>query len=602
MDGSRQDGKVAARGSDLRFIAQGFGTYRRDAVLAGLCVFVETSLELLIPFLMSSVIDEGISGASPYVVWTGGAAMLACAAAALLLGAGYARFSARAAMGLGANLRRAEFAQVQRFDFSNLDDFESSSLVTRMTTDVTVIQNALVTGFRPLLRGPVMLVMGLLLSCVMSVRLAVVFLAIVPVLAVVLFFIVRHVGPLYRVLQGVMDRLNDAVQEDLTAIRVIKAYVREAHVAERFSHVNSVLAATATRTFSGAVLNTPVFQLAMYTACVSILWTGGNMIMAGQLTVGTLTGFMSYVLQIMNSLMMISNVFLLMARALTSIRRVREVLDEKPAISSPEHALTEVPDGSVDFDYVGFRYSASAQKDVLSDVTLHLPAGSTVGVLGATGSGKTTLVQLIARLYDVTSGGVAVGGHDVREYDLAALRDAVGIVLQKNVLFSGTVRQNLQWGAPDASDDELLEACRVACVDEFLDRIGGLDGDLGQGGVNVSGGQKQRLCIARALLKRPRVLVFDDSTSAVDTATDAKIRAHLVALTDVTKIVIAQRVASVQDADKIVILDDGRVHVVGTHQELLATDPIYQELYESQIGSGIHGEKTGEAGEAADGR
>ena len=421
-------------------------------------------------------------------------------------------------------------------------------------------------------------------------------------LAVVLFFIVRRVGPLYRVLQGVMDRLNDALQEDLTAIRVIKAYVREDHVARRFSEVNSDLAATATRTFSGAVLNTPVFQLAMYTACVGILWTGGNMIMAGQLTVGTLTGFMSYVLQIMNSLMMISNVFLLMARALTSIRRVREVLDEKPAISSPEHALTEVPDGSVDFDHVGFRYSASAQKDVLSDVTLHLPAGSTVGVLGATGSGKTTLVQLIARLYDVTSGGVAVGGHDVREYDLAALRDAVGIVLQKNVLFSGTVRQNLQWGAPDASDEELLEACRVACVDEFLDRIGGLDGDLGQGGVNVSGGQKQRLCIARALLKRPRVLVFDDSTSAVDMATDAKIRAHLAALADVTKIVIAQRVASVRDADKIVILDDGRVHAVGTHEELLAADPIYQELYESQIGSGIHGEKTGDAREAADGR
>ena len=584
----------------LRFIARSFGAYRKDALKAAACVFVETSLELLIPFLMSSVIDEGIAQANAWVVWTRGAGMLACAGVALLLGTGYARFSARAAMGLGANLRRAEFAQVQRFSFSNLDEFESSSLVTRMTTDVTVIQNAMVTGFRPLLRGPVMLVMGLLLSCVMSARLAVVFFAVVPVLAVVLVLIVRHVGPLYRVLQGVMDRLNDALQEDLTAIRAIKAYVREDHVAERFSEVNADLAGTATRTFGGAVLNTPVFQLAMYAACVGILWVGGNMILAGQLKVGTLTGFMSYVLQIMNSLMMISNVFLLMARALTSIERVREVLDEQPSITSPERPVTEVPDGSVDFDHVSFKYSADAEKCVLENVTLHLPAGSTVGVLGGTGSGKTSLVQLVARLYDVTSGGVAVGGHDVREYDLAALRDAVGIVLQKNVLFSGTVRENLRWGCPDATDEELLEACRVACADEFLDRIGGLDGDLGQGGVNVSGGQKQRLCIARALLKHPRVLVFDDSTSAVDMATDARIRAHLAALSGVTKIVIAQRVASVMDADKIVILDDGRVHAVGTHEELLAADPIYQELYESQIGSGIHGSETGE--EAEDGR
>lgn len=576
--------------SDLRFIYQSLGTYRKDAACAGLCVFVETSLELLIPFLMSSVIDRGIAGANAYVVWTRGAAMLACAAVALVLGQIYARFSARAAMGLGASLRHAEFAQVQRFSFSNLDDFESSSLVTRMTTDVTVIQNALVTGFRPLLRGPVMLVMGLLLSCVMSAQLAVVFFAVVPVLAVVLFFIVRHVGPLYRVLQHSMDTLNDALQEDLTGIRAIKAYVREGYVADRFAQVNSSLAQTATKTFAGAVLNTPVFQLAMYAACVGILWVGGNMILAGQLTVGTLTGFMSYVLQIMNSLMMISNVFLLMARALTSIQRVREVLDERPSITSPERALAQVPSGSVDFEDVSFKYSAEGEKNVLEGVTLHLDGGSTVGILGATGSGKTTLVQLIARLYDVSEGVVRVGGHDVREYDLTALRDAVGVVLQKNVLFSGTVRDNLRWGNPEATDEELQQACRTVCADEFLDRIGGLDGDLGQGGVNVSGGQKQRLCIARALLKHPRVLIFDDSTSAVDMATDAKIRAHLSALADVTKIVIAQRVASVMDADRIVILDDGRVHAVGTHEELLARDPIYQELYESQIGSGIHGE------------
>lgn len=575
---------------DIAFIARSFGPYRRDFVGAGICVFFESVLELLIPLLMASIIDDGLATGDASIVWTRGAAMLGCALAALALGGGYARLSARAAMGLGANLRRAEFAHIQDFAFSNLDSFESSSLVTRMTTDVTVIQNALVMGFRPMLRGPSMLVMGLVLSFVMSARLAVIFCVVLPFLAVVLFLIVRHVGPLYAVLQGVMDRLNDALQEDLRAIRAIKAFVREDWTQARFDEVNRAYSTTATRTFGGAVLNTPVFQVSMYVTCVSILWIGGNLILVGELQVGTLTGFMSYVLQIMNSLMMISGVFLLLARALTSIRRVREVLDERPAISSAEGAATTVADGSVVFDHVSFKYHADARKDVLEDISLSFPAGSTIGVLGATGSGKSSLVQLVARLYDVSSGSVRVGGRDVRDYDLAALRDAVGVVLQRSVLFSGTVRDNLRWGNPDATDAELLEACRIACADEFLERIGGLDADLGQGGDNVSGGQRQRLSIARTLLKRPKVLVFDDSLSAVDMATDARIRAGLVGLADVTKITVAQRVNSVMDCDQIVILDDGCVHAVGTHAELLASDPIYQELYESQIGSGIHGE------------
>ena len=575
---------------DIAFIARSFGPYRRDFVGAGICVFFESVLELLIPLLMASIIDDGLATGDASIVWTRGAAMLGCALAALALGGGYARLSARAAMGLGANLRRAEFAHIQDFAFSNLDSFESSSLVTRMTTDVTVIQNALVMGFRPMLRGPSMLVMGLVLSFVMSARLAVIFCVVLPFLAVVLFLIVRHVGPLYAVLQGVMDRLNDALQEDLRAIRAIKAFVREDWTQARFDEVNRAYSTTATRTFGGAVLNTPVFQVSMYVTCVSILWIGGNLILVGELQVGTLTGFMSYVLQIMNSLMMISGVFLLLARALTSIRRVREVLDERPAISSAEGAATTVADGSVDFDHVSFKYHADARKDVLEDISLSFPAGSTIGVLGATGSGKSSLVQLVARLYDVSSGSVRVGGRDVRDYDLAALRDAVGVVLQRSVLFSGTVRDNLRWGNPDATDAELLEACRIACADEFLERIGGLDADLGQGADNVSGGQRQRLSIARTLLKRPKVLVFDDSLSAVDMATDARIRAGLAGLADVTKITVAQRVNSVMDCDQIVILDDGRVHAVGTHAELLASDPIYQELYESQIGSGIHGE------------
>ena len=574
----------------VRLIARFLGPYRRDFLLAVLCVAAETSLELFIPILMAQVVDQGIMAADLHVVLVNGALMLLCAAAALALGLAYARFSARAAMGLGANLRAAEYAHLQTFSFANIDDFEGSSLVTRLTTDVTVVQNALVTGTRPLVRGPSALVAGIVYAFLMSPELAVVFCVVVPLLAVAMLSVVARVAPRYRVLQRAMDQLNDALQEDLAAIRVIKAYVREGHVAERFAAVNAHLADTATRTFRTAVLNVPILQGAMYATSVAILLFGGQMILAGTLTVGAFTGFMSYVLQIVNSLMMISNVFLMLARAVTSVERVREVLDEEPTLTSPPGALAAVPDGSVAFDHVCFKYAADAEKDVLSDVCLDIAAGSTVGVLGGTGSGKTTLVQLIARLYDVTAGAVRVGGHDVRAYDLAALRDAVAVVLQKNVLFSGTVRENLAWGDADATDAQMLEACRLARADEFLERIGGLDGVLGQGGAGVSGGQRQRLCIARALLKHPRVLILDDSTSAVDMATDATIRENLARLTDVTKIVIAQRVASVMDADKIVVLDDGRVHACGTHEELLATDLIYQEIYESQVGSGISGE------------
>ena len=574
----------------MRLIAHFLGPYRRDFLLAVLCVAAETSLELFIPMLMAQVVDLGITAGNLRVVLVDGALMLVCAAAALGLGLAYARFSARASMGLGARLREAEYAHLQTFSFANIDDFEASSLVTRLTTDVTVVQNALVTGTRPLVRGPSALVAGIVYAFVMSPELAVVFCVVVPLLAVAMLSVVARVAPRYRVLQRAMDQLNDALQEDLAAIRVIKAYVREGHVAERFAAVNEHLADTATRTFRTAVLNVPILQGAMYATSVAILLFGGQMILAGTLTVGAFTGFMSYVLQIVNSLMMISNVFLMLARAVTSVERVREVLDEEPTLASPEGALREVPDGSVVFEHVCFKYAEDAEKDVLSDVCLDIPAGLTVGVLGGTGSGKTALVQLVARLYDVTSGTVRVGGHDVRAYDLAALRDAVAVVLQKNVLFSGTVRENLAWGDAGATDEQMLEACRLARADEFLDRIGGLDGELGQGGSGVSGGQRQRLCIARALLKHPRVLILDDSTSAVDMATDASIRENLARLAGVTKIVIAQRVASVMDADKIVVLDDGRVHACGTHDELLATDPIYQEIYESQVGSGISGE------------
>ena len=445
-------------------------------------------------------------------------------------------------------------------------------------------------GVRPLLRSPVMLVAGLVLACAMSARLAVVFFVILPLLAAALGLIVHHVAPQYAVLQGVMDRLNETLQEDLVAIRAIKAYVREGHVAKRFEDVNASLADTATHTFGGAVLNMPVFQAAMAVANVGLLWFGGQMVASGEIGVGTLTGFMSYVLLIMNSLNMISSVFLLLARAVTSVGRVCEVLREEPAMDPNPAGAKEVSDGSVELRDVSFKYSAGARRNVLEHVTLRFEPGSTVGILGGTGSGKSSLVQLLPRLYDATEGTVCVGGRDVRDYDVHALRAGVGMVLQKNVLFSGTVRDNLRWGNPKASDQEILQACRVACVDEFLDRIGGLDADLGHGGGNVSGGQKQRLCIARTLLAHPKVMAFDDSTSAVDTATDARIRAGLARLRDVTKVIIAQRVSSVMDADQIVILDDGRVHATGTHAQLLASDPIYQELYYSQNTTGDDGD------------
>ena len=572
---------------ELKRLLSYLGPYRRDLFLVGLLVLVETAFELVIPVLMADLIDVGVENRDLHYIVVKGIQMGVCALLALITGLLYARFAVRAAYGWGARIREAQYAKVQDSAFSNLDRFESSSLVTRMTTDVTVLQNAINGGLRPLVRSPVMLVMGLWLSFWMNARLALIFVVTAPILALILFFVVRKVAPMYSRLQKAMDKLNNVVQEGLTAIRAVKAFVRGEYEEEKFQTVNEELMATSQRTFHFAVLNLPAFQFTMYTAIVLILWFGGGMILDGGLQVGELTGFLSYVLQVMNSFMMISNVFLLLTRSLASAHRIAEVLEEKPVLTSPDQPVEEVPDGSVDFEGVSFKYHAEAKEYALSGVDLHIRAGQTVGILGGTGSAKTTLVQLIPRLYDATEGVVKVGGHDVKEYDLTSLRDAVGIVLQKNVLFSGTVRENLQWGDPSADDERLWEACRAACADEFLERMpDGLDTDLGQGGVNVSGGQKQRLCIARALLKRPKILIFDDSTSAVDTATEGKIRSALAKLTGVTKIIIAQRITSVMHTDLIVILEDGKIHAAGTHEELLHHDPIYQEIYASQMKGG----------------
>ncbi len=569
---------------DLRVLARYLAPCRRDFAAAVALLLAECCLEMAIPLLMSRAIDGGVAAGDAAFLCRQGVLMALCAGLALAAGFLYARFAARGAYRFGAGLRQAEYEKVQRFAFSNLDRFSSSSLVTRMTTDITVMQNAVNGGLRPMVRGPVMLLLGVGLSFLMNAKLALVFVVSTPILGAVLALIVHKVGPLYGRQQQAMDRLNSRIQEGLTGIRAIKAFVRGEYEEARFQEVSQELSDASRATFQNAVLNLPCFQLVMYTAVAAILWFGGRFIMEGEMLVGELTGFLSYVLQVMNSLMMISNVFLLLTRSLTSARRIGQVLEEEPDLEEAARPVREVPDGSIDFDRVSFQYQAGAEKYALREVDLHIQAGETVGILGGTGSAKSTLVQLIPRLYDATEGTVRVGGRDVRSYSLSALRDAVGIVLQKNVLFSGTVRDNLKWGDPEADDGALWAACRAACADEFLERMPkGLDTDLGQGGVNVSGGQKQRLCIARTLLKNPKILIFDDSTSAVDTATEGKIRQALAQRRDVTKLIIAQRLTSVMEADKIVILEDGRIHAVGTHRELLASDPIYQEIYRSQM-------------------
>ena len=573
--------------NDLRLIFRYGKPYRRDLWAAAGLIFIECIFEMVIPVLMSTLVDEGVPSHNMAIILRQGGLMALCAVLALITGLLYARYAARFANGFAAELRLAEYTAVQKFDFANLDHFSSASLVTRMTTDATVLLNAINAGLRPFVRSPVMLAMGLGMAFLLSPKLTIVFLITTPILTILLTLIVCKVGPLYGRQQSAVDHLNSRIQESLTAIRAIKAFVRGDYENEQFNAVNTELSDASTETFRYAVLNLPAFQTIMYTAIVCIMWFGGGFILQGNMSVGQLTAFLSYVLQVLNSVMMFSGAFLQMTRSLASARRIREVLTEQPDLANAADPLETVPNGQIDFEGVSFKYNAAAQKSALSDITLHIPAGATVGIIGGTGSAKTTLVQLIPRLYDATEGTVKVGGRDVRDYDLTALRDAVGIVLQKNLLFSGTIRDNLKWGNPDAAEEQLWTACRAAHADEFLDRMpDGLDTDLGQGGVNVSGGQKQRLCIARTLLKHPKVLIFDDSTSAVDTATESGIRRALAELTDVTKLIIAQRISSVQSADLIVILEDGRLHAVGTHAELLEKDTIYQEIYYSQMKGG----------------
>ena len=558
--------------------------YKMYAVLSCICVAFETLFELIIPMIMADIIDVGVANGDQAYILERGLQMVFCAGISLVLGIGYARFAALCGQGLGAELRKAEYRKIQEFSFSNTDKFSTSSLVTRLTSDVTLIQNAVSNGIRPLIRAPLMMVTGMILSFLLNAKLALVFFVAAPTLGICLWLVIRKVRPLYTRMQSAIDLVNRMIQENLTAIRVVKAYVREDYEKVKFAQVNQELKSISEKSFRTAVLNMPAMQLVMYTTIICILWFGGKLIFAGEMQVGELTGFLSYVLQILNSLMMISNVFLMLTRAMASGKRILDVLDEEIDLKEDPEATGEIKAGEIEFRNVSFKYKKEGKKYVLSNVSFHIEPGQTVGIIGGTGSAKSTLVQLIPRLYDVTEGEILIDQIPVKQYPLKHLREAVAMVLQKNTLFTGTIADNLRWGKEDASEEELMKACRMACADEFLLQMkDGLSSQVEQGGVNLSGGQKQRLCIARALLKRPRILILDDSTSAVDTATEAKIREALQNnLADTTKIIIAQRITSVMHADQILIMEDGKLNDCGTHEELLQRNEIYQEIYYSQ--------------------
>ena len=550
-----------------------------------LCSAAEAVFELLIPLVMSDIVDIGIENGDTDFILRKGALMVVMALVSLAFGLGAAACSSVAGMGFGANLRDAEYAHIQDYAFSNIERFSTASLVTRLTNDVNNLQMMLMFAMRLLVRAPVMLVSALILSVSISYRLSNVFLVALPVLAVLVGGILIKASPRFRAMQEKTDALNLVVQENLTGIRVVKSFVQEDFEREKFAGRNLDLKSNAEKAFGMVVINMPVMMLIVYGTIIAVMWFGGQMVYAGTLEAGKLITYFTYITQIMMSLMMVSMIFMMMTRSIACARRICEVLQEVPAITDDRAAAgAEVQDGSIDFDHVSFKYDPASPEWILEDVDLHIRSGQTVGILGGTGSAKTTLVSLIPRLYEATEGTVSVGGRPVADYTMEHLRDAVSVVLQKNTLFSGTIRENLLWGDPNATEDQLWAACRAACADEFLERMpDGLDTDLGQGGVNVSGGQKQRLCIARAILKQPRVLILDDSTSAVDTATDARIRAAFAReLKDTTKIIIAQRVTSLCHADLILVMDRGRVAAQGTHETLMETCEIYRDVYESQ--------------------
>ena len=562
--------------------------YKTASLLAPLFTALEVVMELFIPFITAAIIDQGIEAGDLGQVYRYGALMIVMAFLSLCFGTLAGRFSAKASAGFACNLRDALYAKVQTFSFSNIDKYSTAGLVTRMTTDVTNMQNAYQMILRIAVRAPLMLVCSMCMCFFISVQLSEVFLVALVVLGVSLIFIMTRTIPVFQKVFRRYDDLNASVQENVSAIRVVKAFVREAYEDEKFKKAADGLYRLFVKAESTLALNSPIMMLVVYGSILALSWFGAHYIVAGELTTGNLTSLFSYVMGVLMSLMMLSMIFVMVTMSIASAERICEVLKETPALTDPERPLMTVSDGRVDFDHVSFSYQHGSGEVVLRDLDLHIASGETIGVVGGTGSGKSSLVNLISRLYDVDQGSVRVGGVDVRDYDLEALRNQVAVVLQKNVLFSGTILDNLRWGKEDATEEECREAARLACADEFIDRFpDGYNTWIEQGGANVSGGQKQRLCIARALLKSPKVLILDDSTSAVDTATDAKIReAFARQIPGTTKIIIAQRVSSVQNADRILVLDNGAVSGFDTHENLLKTNRIYQEIYEAQTQGG----------------
>ena len=564
--------------------------YKKSAILTPIFVILEVVMEVIIPLLMAKIIDVGIqNGDVKYIVEIGGLLIIS-AILSLTFGMLSGRFAAKASAGYAKNLRKEMFHKIQNYSFENIDKFSTSSLVTRMTTDVTNVQMAFQMIIRILVRGPIMLIFALLMVISISAKLSLIFFVAIPVLGGILFYIARKAHPNFEKVFKKYDKLNRVVQENVSAIRVVKAYVREGHEEEKFKEVNDEVYTNFKKAEKIVAFNGPVMQFTIYTCIVLISWIGSQLIVGGEMGTGQLSSIITYAWQILSSLMMLSFVFVMIIMAQSSAERILEVIEEDPTIKNKEKTIKEVKDGSIKFENVSFRYGdeKDEEKYALRDINLDIKEGETVGIIGGTGSSKSTLVQLIPRLYDVTKGTIKVGGIDVRDYDIECLRNAVAMVLQKNVLFSGTIAENLRWGKKNADQEELEEACKLAQADGFIKEFPSkYDTVLDQGGTNVSGGQKQRICIARAILKQPKILILDDSTSAVDTKTDALIRKSFrEKIPNTTKIIIAQRVSSIEDADKIIVLNDGKIDGIGTSQELLKTNEIYREVYESQTKGG----------------
>ena len=569
----------------LKNVLKSVGEYKKETILSPVTVALEVLLEVLIPYFMAVLIDKGINTGDMTEIIKYGMLLVVLAMAALAFGALSGHYAAVASAGFAKNLRKRMFYKVQDFSFLNIDHFSTSSLVTRMTTDITNVQNAYQMIIRVAVRAPIMLIMAFFMAFKVNSELATIYLWVIPILGIALAFIMTHVHPIFVRVFKTYDKLNNVVQENVHGIRVVKSFVREDFEEQKFKKISSSIYKDFTKAEKMIAFNAPVMQICVYICMILISWIGANLIVGGTMTAGELTSMFTYTMQILMSLMMLSMIFVMTIMSKASVERINEVLIEVPDIANPEKTVTEVDDGSIDFDHVSFSYSQNSEKLCLKDIDLHIKSGETIGIIGGTGSAKSSLVQLIPRLYDITSGTLKVGGRDVRDYDLEVLRDAVSMVLQKNVLFSGTIKENLRWGNPNATEEELIHACQLAQADDFIQTFPDqYDTYIEQGGSNVSGGQKQRICIARALLKKPAILILDDSTSAVDTKTDAMIqKAFIDEIPDTTRLIIAQRISSVQNADRIVVMDNGRITDVGTHEELLASSKIYQEVYYSQV-------------------